>query len=99
MKARNKKTGEIIEVELYNGIRDDEFAYQAPAGKDRWILFRQDELDFEDLIDWSSFRREAAKDMLCALISANPTYSLEKGLGAKAAIEYADALIAELKHK
>lgn len=46
--------------------------------------------------DWEKFRREAAKDILCALIIH---CSLPREDGARIAIEYADALIAKLKEK
>ena len=50
-----------------------------------------------EFVDWQAFRREAAKDILCALLSANPDYSLKSNLAAGAAIEYADELIRLLK--
>ena len=105
MKARNKKTGEIIEVEVYGEINDNGFAYKVPAGKDRWHLFREDELDFDDLTDWSSFRREAAKDILPAMINwrrvneAGANILISKEEAAKLAIEYADELIKQLKQE
>lgn len=44
--------------------------------------------------DWDTFRREAAKDILCALVIH---CSLSSKDGAKIAIEYANELIKQLK--
>ena len=46
--------------------------------------------------DWEKFRREAAKDILCALIIH---CSLPREDGARISIEYADELIKQLKEK
>lgn len=43
-----------------------------------------------ELDDWSAFRREAAKDIVCALIIH---CNLAREDGARIAIEYADELI------
>ena len=66
MKARMRKTGEIIAV------------YEAMPGKYAMIetngpLMSSIDLEIipevkEDKTDWAAFRREAAKDMMCALI-------------------------------
>ena len=47
-------------------------------------------------VDWSAFRREAAKDILCALIIH---CSLARGDAARIAIEYADELIKQIKEE
>ena len=59
--------------------------------------------------DWQSFRAEAAKDILCAIINSpsingfkddNKKYiPFEKNIACKVAIEYADELIKQLKEK
>lgn len=50
----------------------------------------------EDCYDWANFRREAAKEILCALIIH---CSLPREDGARIAIEYADELIKQLKEE
>ena len=53
-----------------------------------------------EFVDWSSFRREAAKDILCALIGQNDSSLGSFSFNYKAKVEYAveiaDNLIAEL---
>ena len=49
-----------------------------------------------ELDDWEKFRREAAKDILCALIIH---CSLAREDGARIAIEYADELIKQIKEE
>ena len=49
--------------------------------------------------DWSSFRREAAKDILPALIEMYGLESLNKETWCKQAIEWADELIKQLKQE
>ena len=70
------------------------------------------EVDFEDIelinedevgcdFDWSSFRREAAKDILCALLTGNDGYhgDGENELFTKQATGLADELIKQLKEE
>lgn len=88
MKAKLINTGEVVEV------------YRTVAG---WVsenqnkirVFEESELDF-DYCEWEAFRREAAKEILCALIIH---CSLPREDGARIAIEYADELIKQLKDK
>lgn len=51
------------------------------------------------VVDWSSFRREAAKDILPALIEMYGLESLNKETWCKQAIEWADELIKQLKQE
>ena len=88
MKAKVIKTGEVVEV------------YHVPTG---WAsgdlnltrFFKESDLDF-DYPEWEAFRREAAKDILCAIISA--TNGATSGDIAMA-IEIADKLIKQLKEE
>lgn len=59
----------------------------------------QDGYNDRDADDWSAFRREAAKDILCGMVTLG---FREESVGmakatAKAAILYADELIRQLK--
>lgn len=49
-----------------------------------------------DTSDWEKFRREAAKDILCAMVGGGYGRGREKEQ-AKLAMEYADELIKQLK--
>lgn len=88
MKAKLINTGEVVEV------------YRTVAGwvsenQNKILVFEESELDF-DYCEWEAFRREAAKEILCALIIH---CSLPREDGARIAIEYADELIKQLKDK
>ena len=96
MKARLKTNGEIVEVE---DLYDDGTALV----KDRY--FKVSELDFEDFetIDWEQRRYEIAKAAMQANLS-NPEilqFITKEGVPrervVKCSIQYADALIEELK--
>jgi hypothetical protein len=89
MKAKVIKTGEIVNViPEQGGWCDTDFKSYSQHYEDK-------ELDFE-FQDWSSFRREAAKDFVVALVSSG------NGLNPKNiaySIEMADELIKQLKEK
>lgn len=96
MKARLKTNGEIVEVE---DLYDDGTALV----KDRY--FKVSELDFEDFetIDWEQRCYEIAKAAMQANLS-NPEilqFITKEGVPiervVKCSIQYADALIEELK--
>lgn len=120
MKARYRKTGEIVTIVAYSGQVDREtfdFVYYIDSnGKEHTEdgrglnLYWDFETEIENpsinktIVDWSSFRREAAKDILKTLISeaARRTYvpeTIVKGLWCTKAVEWADELIKELKRK
>lgn len=95
MKARIKSTGDILPIAPYAKVTLD-------VCDDRGTPY---EVDFEDVelinedesagkSDWSSFRREAAKDILCAMISTKTEANSED---VTTAIEIADELIKQLK--
>ena len=86
MKAKVIKTGEVVEV------------HHVPTG---WAsgdlnitrFFKESDLDF-DYPEWEVFRREAAKDILCAMIHhQNSTDPVEVSI----AIDIANELIRQLK--
>ena len=108
MKARNTKTGEIV----------THFGYSKEWGTISFVdqsgILRQESyasgtweiIDDGDGVDWDAFRREAAKDIVCAILSAgaqqtddndNHFYSFEEL--AKASVEWADTLIKQLQGK
>ena len=96
MKARIRHTNIKVDVQPFY----DETGYFA-GFKDGYEYYRAADLVFPDTpdwdkTDWSAFRREAAKDILCALIIHR---SLARKDGARIAIEYADELIKQLKEE
>lgn len=115
MKAKLKKTGEIINIAKYDMVKLDkcdsygcniEVPYEeveqfyddkgVPLGMP--IIFPSViESDFS--IDWEKRRYEVAKDLLAAFMSnsCSNVFGGSKESQAKDAVEYADALIAELK--
>ena len=103
MKARIKKTDIVVNVEINDHL--DEYIYQVPVGKGKFLLYKEDDLDFEDLYDWRTFRAEAAKNILCGIIS-NEGVADERNVDnftkdnqVKDAVLYADELIRQLKEK
>ena len=90
MKAKVIKTGEIINVIPMGGGWAANFVNGVRH-------FEDSELDFS-FEDWEAFRREAAKDILIALVSV-PSVWKEYPIKsrAKSAIMQADELIKQLK--
>lgn len=102
MKVRNTKTGEVVTnfgiskeygtasyIDSTNALR-----FSTPLDGE-WEI-----IDESDPIDWSSFRREAAKDILCALLQDSRTsYSQPYGWFCQRAIKLADILIEQLKQE
>ena len=96
MKARIKKTGEIIEIASYATITLNAF--------DSWgnpMEMKPEEIeliqDKTDDFDWQSFRNQAAKDILCAMLGnkRNTDFCPDK---IEFSIKYADELIKSLKN-
>lgn len=95
MKARIKKTGEIVNLASYATITLDMC--------DSWgnpIELKPEEIeliqDKTDDFDWQSFRSQAAKDILCAMISTvHELNSNEIDI----ALDITDYLISKLKEK
>lgn len=106
--------GEIVEI-IPGMETDAEGIWNASAGK--LVLCRKEDNTFTyasplnmeifeyDTVDWSSFRREAAKDILPAMINwrrvneAGANILISKEEAAKLAIEYADELIKQFKQE
>lgn len=104
MKARIKKTGEIIDIASYATITLDVC--------DSWgnpIEMKPEEIeliqDKTDDFDWQSFRNQAAKDILCAVINRESSFTRNGNPITKhedfieMAIIDADVLISKLKEK
>lgn len=113
MKARYRKTGEIVTIVAYSGRIDrseilDYVYYIDSGGKEHTEdgrglnLYWDFETEIENpsinktIVDWPSFRREAAKDILCAMVPTIAPDTTCKALATRA-IECADILIEELK--
>lgn len=87
MKAKVIKTGEIVNVTpMGNGWSTGD-AYQSRT-------FTNSQLDFE-YQEWDAFRREAAKDILCAIIQGNTSY--DSLYEVHHSVELADELIKQLR--
>ena len=93
MKAIIKHTDKIVDVEW--SMRG--WLWDSPEGK---RTFDAEELVFfdNDNVDWQSFRAEAAKDILCAMIQGGYDYSRTKSQS-ELSVKYADELIKQLKEK
>lgn len=89
MKAKVIKTGEVVEV------------YLTPTG---WAsgdlsltrFFKESDLDFDYYCEWEAFRREAAKDILPAIIGKKSSMC-SYGEVVEEAITFANELIKQLK--
>lgn len=98
MKARIRHTNIEVDVQPFY----DETGYFA-GFKDGYEYYRAADLIFPDTMDWdktdwSSFRREAAKDILAGMMAHQKiTYGSNYVVLAKYAISYADELINLLK--
>lgn len=111
MKARDKKTGEIVDVyhEPQHGQKSLVYKEAVFVNGRMWT---ENELEFidtpkaEDAIDWEQRRYEIAKEFLpnaAIAVNADPKEWMDGMSYPKAsaifAINYADALIEELKKK
>lgn len=80
-------------------MAEQECVYDEHYGE---ILMRANENLMFKALDWQSFRREAAKDILCAMLSASNTLCATGRIGereASNAIMLADELIKQLKEE
>lgn len=112
MKAKIRKTGEIVEIISYSGNTDrnnilDKVSYIDSNG----IEHPREELnfywDFEvipnekenpfSMTDWNQVRIQASIGAMQAILGSKFNYDNYKDVAAHAAVEYADALIKELK--
>ena len=101
MKARHKDTGEIIELAEEGIISHDgrRFCwYQVELIPEPIDEFSPSLLN--PTVDWSSFRREAAKDILAGAIAGGKVYAGSDKAGiVKFALDYTDELIKQLKQE
>ena len=114
MRKRIKKTGEIVEVVNYKSVfsekRNDDFVTYVDSNgfKHENVKLMNVNFDFEDVpknepsdnINWEERRYEIAKSMLAAFLSnsCSSVYGGTYERQVKDAVQYADALIAELKN-
>lgn len=87
MKARIKETGKWITVDTC----DDGF-----FDVETHCIYEPDELDFASAFDWNSFRREAAKDILCSMVRGGYDWG-RRVEQAKLAVLYVEELIKALQ--
>ena len=101
MKAKVKKTGEIIEIEPYERLNCVVSAYKGGNG----LLYPAFELEFEKDIDWEQRRYEFAKTALNGMLAHSTRYrprECDNGLHwheaiSREAIEIANEMIKQLK--
>lgn len=105
MKAREKNTGKEITIlgiskEWGTATYIEEGILRQKNLSGEWEI-----IDESESVDWSAFRREAAKDILPAMINwrrvneAGANIIISKEEAAKLAIKYADELIKLLKQE
>ena len=108
MKARNRKTGEIVEVISWSGKIDrnnvlDYVYYIDSEGNEHTADGKGLNLfwDFETIedVDWESFRRNTAKNIVTAYIPASSGFFNDTGIKhvVKYALSITDELIKQLK--
>ena len=104
MKARNKFTGkEITILGISKEYGTVSYIADGVLCQENFASGALEIIDDSDPVDWSAFRREAAKDILSVLIEkASNVYefeSLNKEIWCQQAIEWADELIKQIKEK
>ena len=101
MKARIKKTGEVVNIADYAKVtldRCDSWGNPIELGFDEVEILQEPASD----IDWEQRRYEIAKEMVTVIFQETKEYSSSGGISdyhdiPKLAVDYADLLIAELK--
>ena len=101
MKARIKKTGEVVNIADYAKVtldRCDSWGNPIELGFDEVEILQEPATG----IDWEQRRYEIAKEMLTVIFQETKEYSSSGGISdyhdiPKLAVDYADILIAELK--
>ena len=106
MKAKVKETGEIIKVSPYTANYDEGIKYYREIGSENPLckctnVYKDSELDFDDIIDWEQRRYEIAKDVLCSIRVGERYEVIDSSKRERVidSIKYADILIEELKNK
>lgn len=100
MKARNTKTGEVVdnfgfskEYGTVSYTDKNGILTVSTAASGEWEIIGGQ----EDCVDWSAFRREAAKDILTGIVSSGNYQECNGKERVRIAIDYANALIEKLK--
>jgi hypothetical protein len=100
MKARNNNTGEVVtnfgfskEFGTVSYIDSKGVLTFNTPNSCEWTIIDEEEMNF----DWRSFRAEAAKDVLCAMIPEQ--HNIIGPNNVEYAIMIADELIKQLKEK
>lgn len=88
------KIGEVLGVERRDGIDYVYFESGLCKPVSEVGFLNPYEQYMEDVSDWSDFRREAAKDILCAMLSSKQEASTQD---INTAISIADELIKQLR--
>lgn len=87
------KIGEVLGVEMRDGVDYVYFESGLCKPVEEVGFLNPYEQYIEDVSDWSDFRREAAKDILCAMLSSKQEASSQD---ITTAISIADELIKQL---
>lgn len=108
MKARNNNTGEVVtnfgfskEFGTVSYIDSKGVLTFNTPNSCEWTIIDEEEMNF----DWLSFRAEASKDILCAIINRESSFTRNGEVVVshkdfiEMAVEDADALIFKLKEK
>lgn len=106
MKARNNKTGEIVtnffmakEFGTISYLDSSKTLRLAYASDGEWTILEDENDDFSNSFDWQSFRAEAAKDFVTALISVIDYENTSDEKIARNAIKLSEELVKQLKEK
>ena len=103
MKAIRKSDGKIIDVKVHGWNGDCAVSYHTDF-KD---FYKPEDLDFNvpkeseqpSSFDWQTFRAEAAKDILCAIIQSGYCGEDRIAHQSELAVGYANALVLKLEEK
>lgn len=91
MKARIKETGEIVDLaQEVIGHKGERF---------QWFQLELIPEPYDEFFNWQSFRAEAAKDILCAIIQSGYYGEDRIAHQSELAVGYANELVKQLKEK
>ena len=99
MKAIRKSDGKEIDVRLYHS--EEYIETEADSGSLGVRVYTAEALILEEPFDWSTFRREAAKDFISGML-ANVSPAADQWTTPEivtAALDIADELIKQLKEE
>lgn len=104
MKARNNKTGEIVtnffmakEFGTISYLDSSKTLRLAYASDGEWTILGDENDDFSNSFDWQSFRAEAAKNFVTALIPVIDYENTSDEKIARNAIKLSEELVKQLK--